>query len=327
MRPTRIEISYRTIVFTVAFLLFLWFLYSIRTVLLALFIALILMSALNPFVTKLQKRKIPRVVAIMIIFAIILAIFGGLVAAIIPPLVEQTRSLINQIPAILDHIGGFPIDQQVISHQLGSIPGGITRFVIGTFSNLVATFTLLVLTFFLLLERGNLHRYLGLFFGRAKTEEKADEFINKLEHQIGGWVRGQLTLMLIIGLLTYIGLRVLGVNYALPLSIIAGLLEIVPGIGPTIALIPAALVALTISPVTALATVALYFLIQQFENNMIVPKVMQQAVGVKPLIIIIALMIGAKLAGVLGAALAVPGYLVLKVVVEEIYTSDRFQST
>jgi predicted PurR-regulated permease PerM len=166
-----------------------------------------------------------------------------------------------------------------------------------------------------------------LFFGSAKTEAKARDFITRLEQQIGGWVRGELALMIIIGLLTYIGLKILGVNYALPLSIIAGLLEIIPNIGPTIALIPAVLVALTSSPVTALATVALYFLIQQFENNIIVPKIMQRAVGVKPLIVIIALMTGAKLAGVLGAALAVPGYLVLKVVIEEIYASDRFQKS
>jgi predicted PurR-regulated permease PerM len=327
MQPTKIEISYRTIVFTVVFLLFLWFLYAIRAVLLALFISMILMSALNPFVTKLQQKKVPRSLAIMIIFILILTLFSGILAAVVPPLVEQTRSLINQIPKIIDHVGGLPINQQVISDQLGSVPGNIYRLIIGTFSNLIALFTLLVLSYYLLSERGNLHRYLVLFFGSAKTEAKARDFITRLEQQIGGWVRGELALMIIIGLLTYIGLKILGVNYALPLSIIAGLLEIIPNIGPTIALIPAVLVALTSSPVTALATVALYFLIQQFENNIIVPKIMQRAVGVKPLIVIIALMTGAKLAGVLGAALAVPGYLVLKVVIEEIYASDRFQKS
>lgn len=323
--PTRIEISYRTIVFTVVFLLSLWLLYSIRTVLLALFIAMIFTSALNPFVTKLQRKKIPRPVAIIIIFTLILAVFASLIVAVIPPLVEQTRSLIDQVPTLLDRLGGLPIDQQIISDQLGPVPGNIARFVIGTFSNLIAVFTLLVLTFYLLSEWGNLHRYLSLFFGSEKTEAKAEKFIDKLEHQIGGWIRGQLALMVIIGFFTYVGLKILGLNYALPLSIIAGILEIIPNIGPTVALIPAALVALTISPLTALATVALYFLIQQFENNIIVPKVMQKAVGVKPLVIIITLITGAKLAGVLGVALAVPGYLVLRIIIEEIYASDRFR--
>lgn len=327
MQPTRIEISYRTIVFSVVFLLFLKFLFVIRAVLIALFIALILMTALNPIINLLEKKKIPRVIAIMIIFILIVLIITGIVAAVIPPLVEQTKSLISQTPAILERIGGLPIDQQVINSQLSSVPGNIARLVIGAFSNIIAVFTLLVLTFYLLYERGNLHRYLAIFFGSTKTEEKAEELINKLEHQIGGWIRGELALMLIIGVFSYIGLRILGVTYALPLSIIAGILEIIPNIGPTVALIPAALVALTISPVTALATIALYFLIQQFENNIIVPKVMQKAVGVKPLVVILALMIGAKLAGVLGAALAVPGFLVLKVVVEEIYSTDRFKKS
>ncbi|MCH7951259.1 AI-2E family transporter [Patescibacteria group bacterium] len=327
MVPTRVEISYRTIVFTIFFLVFLWFLYVIRMVLVALFIAVIIMSALNPLVARLEKKKIPRAAAIVIIFALTLFVFAGIIAAIIPPLVDQTKSLVNQIPFILERLGGMPIDQQVISDQLGSVPRNIARFVIGTFSNLIALFTLFVLTFYLLLERGNLHRYLTVFFGSSKTEAKAEEFINKLEHQVGGWVRGQLILMLIIGVMTYIGLRILGISSALPLSIFAGLLEVIPNIGPTVAMIPAVLIASSISPVTALATVALYFLIQQFENNIIVPKVMQKAIGVKPLVIIIALITGVKLAGVLGAILAIPGFLVLKIIIEEIYASGRFQKS
>ena len=325
--PTRVEVSHRTIVFTVVFLLFLWFLYSIRAVLLAILIASILMFALNPLVTFLEKRRLPRPVAILLLFIIIVIGLSGVIAAIIPPLVDQTKSLIDQFPAIVQSLGGLKIDQRVLSDQLGPIPKNIARIIIGAFSNIIAVFTLLVVTFYLLSERANLHRYLIFLFGNDGTEEKAEEFVNKLEHGIGSWVRGQLTLMALIGLFTYVGLRILGVNYALPLSILAGILEIIPNIGPTVSMIPAVLVALAASPITALATVALFFLVQQFENNIIVPKVMQKAVGVKPLVTIIALMIGVKLAGVLGAILAVPGYLILRIIVEEIYTSDRFRKT
>ena len=325
--PTRVEVSHRTIVFAVVFLLFLWFLYSIRAVLLAVLIASILMFALNPLVTFLEKRRLPRPVAILLLFIIILISLSGVIAAIIPPLVDQTKSLIDQFPAIVQSLGGLKIDQRVLSDQLGPIPKNIARIIIGAFSNIIAVFTLLVVTFYLLSERANLHRYLIFLFGNDGTEEKAEEFVNKLEHGIGSWVRGQLTLMALIGLFTYVGLRILGVNYALPLSILAGILEIIPNIGPTVSMIPAVLVALAASPITALATVALFFLVQQFENNIIVPKVMQKAVGVKPLVTIIALMTGVKLAGVLGAILAVPGYLILRIIVEEIYTSDRFRKT
>ncbi len=327
MIPARVEISHRTIIYTLFLLLSLWFLYTIRAVLVAVLIASILMFALNPLVTILERKKLPRSLAILVLFIGIFLVLSGVIAAITPPLVDQTKSLIDQLPTIIQNLGGLKIDQRVLSDQLGSLPKNIARIIIGTFSNLVAMFTLFILTYYFLSERANLHRYLVFLFGSDKTERKAEEFVDKLEHEIGGWVRGQLTLMVIIGLMTYVGLLILGVSYALPLAILAGILEIIPNIGPTISMIPAVLVALAASPVTALATVALFFLVQQFENNIIVPKVMQRAVGVKPLVTIISLMIGVKVAGILGAILAVPGYLILRIIVEEVLTSDRFQRT
>lgn len=324
-KPTRIEISYRTIVFTVIFLLSLWFLYTIRAVLLALFVAIILMSALNPLISYLEKKRIPRGLASIVLLVLLLLTISGIIASIVPALVDQTRSLVTQIPPIIERLGIPSIDQRVISDQLGSIPGNVAKILITTFSNLISVLTLLVVTYYLLAERANLHRYLIIFFGNQEVEKKAEEFVDKLEHQIGGWLRGELSLMFIIGIMTYVGLRLLNINYALPLAIIAGLLEIIPNIGPTVAMIPAVLIAISTSPVIALATVALYFLIQQFENNIIVPKVMQKAVGVKPLITIVALMIGLKIAGVLGAILAVPTYVVLRIVAEEIYDAKRLQ--
>jgi predicted PurR-regulated permease PerM len=231
----------------------------------------------------------------------------------------------TQIPRTVENLGISSIDQQVISDQLGSIPGNIAKVLINAFSNIIGVVTLLVVTYYLLAERAHLHQYLIVFFGNRQLEKRIERFIDKLEHQIGGWIRGQLALMFIIGILTYVGLLLLKVNYALPLAIIAGLFEIIPNIGPTISMIPAVLIAATISPITALATLALYFLIQQFENNIIVPKVMQKAIGVRPLTTIVSLMIGLKLAGVLGAILAIPSYLVIRVVLEELYGSKRFK--
>lgn len=327
MQSTRVEISYRTIVFTTIFLFFLWFLYSIKSVLLALFIALILMSALNPIVKVLEKKRIPRPLASLLLLILVMLMFAGLIASIIPAVIEQTRSLLTQFPEAMARLGIVSIDQQIISDQLGSIPGNIAKLVINAFSNLIAIFTLLVVTYYLLAERAHLHQYLVIFFSDHKKEEKIEQLINKFEHQIGGWIRGQLSLMLIIGILTYIGLSLLNVNYALPLAIIAGLFEIVPNIGPTISMIPAVLMASAISPVIALATIALYFLIQQFENNIIVPKIMQKAIGVRPLTTIVVLMIGITIAGVLGAILAIPSYLVIRIILQEIYPSERFTKT
>lgn len=318
MQTNRVEISYRTIASITLFIILLWFLYAIRSVLVALFIATILMFALNPLVSYLEKKHIPRGLASILLLIFVLLIFSGMVASIIPAVIEQSKNLIIQIPLAIKQIGLPSIEQRVLSDQLGSIPGNIARIVISAFSNIVALFTLLVVTYYLLSERKYLHRYLVAFFKDANLEKRVEEFIDKLEHQIGGWVRGQVTLMLIIGVLTYIGLLLIGVSYALPLAIIAGILEIIPNIGPTLAMIPAVLVTLSI-PVTTLATIALYFLIQQFENSIVVPKVMQRAIGIRPLVTITLLMVGFKLAGGMGAILAIPAYLTLKVIFEEFF--------
>jgi len=132
--------------------------------------------------------------------------------------------------------------------------------------------------------------------------------------------------MTIVGVLSFVGLRLLGIEFALPLAILAGLLEIIPNIGPIVSAIPAVLSGLTVSPLMGLAVAALYFLIQQIENSIIVPRVMQKVVGVNPLVTILSLAIGFKLAGVAGAILAIPVVLVIQVATSEIFTSKRLQN-
>ena len=122
----------------------------------------------------------------------------------------------------------------------------------------------------------------------------------------------------IIGLLSYIGLTVLGIPYALPLSLIAGVLEVIPVIGPIISAIPAILIAVVFSPFLGLGVAALYFVIQQLENHLIVPQVMKRAVGLNPLVVILAIAIGSKLLGLAGALLAVTLAVVGQIIVTEI---------
>lgn len=319
-----IEISHRTIVFTALFLLGLWFLYQIRTVILGLFISVLLMMAILPVVDFLARFKIPRALAILLTYVFIFGAFGLILAGVIPPLLDQTTALATRLPSYLEQLGVGGIDETLIRQQIaqiGAIPADLVRLTLSVFSNLVAVFTLLVITFYLLLERDHLDKHLAFLFGEG-NEKKAKQFIDKLEDRLGRWVRGELVLMTIVGLLTYIGLRLLGVNFALPLALLAGILEIVPNIGPTIAAIPAVLAGLTISPVMGLAVAALYFLVQQLENSVIVPKVMERSVGVRPLLTIIALAVGFKLAGVIGAILAIPVVLVVQVIWREFFTQE-----
>jgi len=321
--PKTVEISHRTIIFTVLFLLSLWLVYQIKDIILLLFVAVILASALNPFIDWLQKYRLPRGLAIFLIYIFVWGLVGSLIAAVVPGLVDQSGKLIRLLPVSLSQIELFNTYQQEIYQEilarLGSLPEGLIRFSVGLFGNILGVVTTLVISFYLLLERKNLDRYLTLLLGPDKPD-KARQIINKIELRLGGWVRGELFLMLAVGTFTYVGLVILGVDIALPLAVLAGLLEIVPNIGPTISAVPAILVALTINPLTALATLALYILIQQLENNLLVPKVMEKATGVNPLVSILALMIGFRLAGPAGAVLAIPLILVIEIVASTVFS-------
>lgn len=325
--PKKIEISHRTIIFTVLFLIFIWFLFQIRQILIALFISVILMAALNPLVDRLQRFKLPRVFAILIIYVFIFAIFGIILSGVIPPLVDQTSTLISRLPEYAQALGLPEIDQGIITsqiNQLGSLPANILKITVSVLSNLVAVLTLMVITFYLLLERKNLDRYLQVLFGSG-GEKQAEKFIDEIERRLGGWVRAQAALMAIVALMSYLGLRLLGIDFALPLALLAGVLEIIPNIGPVVSGIPAVLAGLAVSPMMGLAVVALYFLIQQIENTVIVPQIMKREAGVNPLVVIISLIIGFKLAGIVGAVLAIPIVLLIQVTASEVFASDRLQ--
>ena len=166
------------------------------------------------------------------------------------------------------------------------------------------------------MERQSLENRIASFFiGR---QERVKGLIIQIEEKLGGWFRGQFFLSLVIGTLSYIGLLILGVPYALPLAVVAGVMEVVPVIGPIISAIPSILIALTISPLLGLAVAVMYFVIQQLENHLIVPQVMKRAVGINPLFVILAIAVGSRLLGFAGALLAVPIAVVIQIIVAEI---------
>src|SRR3989338_7690705 len=309
--PKTIEIYHRTVIFTVLLLISLWFLYQITDIILTIFVSVIIMSALNPFIDWLERKRLPRGLAIVLVYFVLWGVIGSLIALIIPALADQSGRLLRLIPASLS--------------QLGGLPGNVIKFAVGLFSNLLGVVTTLFISFYLILERKKLDRYLTFLLGHTKPDQ-AKRVINEIERRLGGWVRGELLLMLAVGVTTYIGLVVLGVDIPVPLAVIAGLLEIIPNIGPTISAVPAIMVALTINPLTALATLALYILVQQAENNLLVPKIMEKTTGVNPLVSILALMIGFKIAGATGAVLSIPIVLVIQIIATEVYSSHHFEN-
>jgi len=328
--PTRIEISYKTIVFAVLLLIGIWFFIQIKEIIILVFLSIILLSALLKPVEWLHTKRIPRVLSVLIVYIILIALLSFTVGIIFPPLIAQTTDFVSKLPAIASTINDFlifnkiPVENisQVVINQINVVTGNVVSVSTTIFSSIFLLLTLFVFTFYLLLEWKNFVKLISSPFS-GKQEKLVANIITKVENGLGKWLRGQLSLSLIVGLLTYIGLRVLGIPFALPLALIAGILEIIPIVGPIISAIPAILVGLTISPVLGLAAAALFFIIQQLENNLIVPMVMSKVVGLQPPVVIIALLIGAKLAGVGGAFLAIPIIVTAKIIVKEILGQEQ----
>jgi len=317
--PKKIEISHRTIIFTVVFLLSLWFLVQIADILFWLFVSFILMAAFKPTVDYLEGKKFPRVLAILLIYTILLFAVSFVVSTIVPPLISQTITLIERLPGYLRSVLPFvTINPAVVSQQIAPLGQNLVRLSLGIFSNVIALFTIIVITFYLLLERKNLNSYLTFLLGE-RAGNNVVTVINKVEERLGAWVRGQLTLIFAIGILTYIGLVILGIPYALPLAILAAMLEIVPNIGPVLSAIPAVIVAFAVSSLHPLFTIIMYIIIQQLENQVIVPIVMRRMVGLPPLVTIVAILIGVKLAGVRGAIMAVPVVVTFEAIFTEYF--------
>jgi predicted PurR-regulated permease PerM len=322
--PEKIEISYRTILFTVFLLIALWFLYQIRQIIFLLFISLIFTAALGPLVTKMEKLKIPRAIAILLLYIVLVGGLAGSIASVVPMVVVQTSELSKDLPEFLNKIGFFKLDLKAsdYSSELLKLPANVFKIISATFSNILTLMFFLVVNFYLLMERKNLTKHFQHFFAESGAK-KAERLTYALEFKLGGWVRGELILMVLVGLMSYVGLTLLDIEFVLPLALVAGFLELIPNIGPTVSAVPAIIVGLASSPVIGLAVLALYILIQQLENNFIVPKVMQKVVGLHPLVTLIALMIGFKIGGVIGSLLAVPAVLFIRVLIDTFYPSKR----
>ena len=163
----------------------------------------------------------------------------------------------------------------------------------------------MVITFYMTIEEDGLKKFVRSI-APIEYQPYLVQKTNRIQVKMGGWLRGQLILMFIIGSLTYVGLLILDVPYALVLAIFAGLAEFVPFLGPLIAAVPAVFFSFSDSPWKAFGVVIFYIVLQQLENQVIVPKVMQKAVGLNPIVVIIVMLIGAKVAGLVGILLAVP---------------------
>ncbi len=323
-------ISLKTIFVSLLVVFLLWAAFQIREIIVTLFVAMLLAMALAPLIKRLQEKKLSRGLSTLLVYLFFILVVVFVLGYGLSPLVEQTALFLTQLPKLLNVVLSQPLveplSQQIISglsSQLSVASGNIIRLTINLFSSFLSLITLTVFSFYFSLEFESLkERFLSLF-PREESRLKAAAILAEVEQVIGSWVRGELVLMLVIGLATYLGLTLLKVNYALPLSVIAGVLEIVPTLGPIVSAVPAAVVGFSASPLLGLGVVALFVLIQQLENSLVVPRVMHKAIGLDPLVILLAILVGGRVLGVLGALLSVPVTLVAIIIIRKLYYSNN----
>ncbi len=321
-----ITLTYTSILRVLLVFVAVYFIYLIRDVLALLFVSIIFASAVDPWVDWLEKFKFPRAVSILLIYLVLLAIFSLVIVLMIPPVTEQIGQIINNLPAYYEKISiglhslqsrglannSFVSGNESVVSALRAVSltlAQTTRSVFVTitsiFGGLFSLLVVLVITFYLTVEESALKQTIKIITPPRQRAYLMD-LIERIQLKIGLWLRGQLLLSLVIGVMTYIGLTILGLKYALLLALVAGILEVVPYIGPWLSGVPAVLVAFSDSLVKVLLVIGLYILVQQVENHLIVPKLMQKVVGLNPIIVIVAILIGIKIGGVVGGLLGVP---------------------
>ena len=316
----KIEISAKTILFTIAVLLFAQLVWIAKELIFSFLIAIIIMSALNPLVTFLEKRKIPRSLSAFVVFAAFIAGIGYLFTWIFPPLIEESGQMLRHLPSYIDNLNktfNLDLKPNAFLGVLPNLTSNTFTFAQAFFSNVIFVISTIFFSFYFLVEQNVIRRFFLRFFEKRKALEVA-EIVEKAEKRMRAWFWGQLVLMLVIGTATYIGLNIIGVRYALPLAILAGLLEVAPVLGPILSAVPAFIVGFSGSSFLGLAVIALYFIIQQFENQIVVPFVMKKAVGMTPIVTLSALIVGGKIAGFVGILLAIPTTIFLETILVEI---------
>jgi len=308
----------------------LWLVYIVRDVLIIVFLAWTIATALSPFVDRLERHNVQRTLGSALTLLAFFSFIGVIIYFSLTRFSDQLETLTSALPSLIQNavesldletfLGSDrmnEIEQQLpgtLINQLGSVTDNavqIGRIIVDSVLSIVVTG---FLSFYFMTDSHVIRSAVKRVFSGSSMAEVIYE---RSEKKLRVWLRGQFAVMILIGVVTYIGLRILNVEFALPLAVLAGLLEIIPFIGPTISAIPAIIIGLADSPQRAVTILILYIIIQQLEATLVVPKVMDRAVGINPIIVIITVMVGSRLLGPIGALIAVPITAILFIVYEE----------
>jgi predicted PurR-regulated permease PerM len=345
------RVATRTVLFTIGVLLTLYLMYLLRAVMVQVLMAVIVSAGMAPIVDRVapaidhkaqagrRRRQAPRALVVVVLYVLLLGLIGLGGALIIPPAAQQVQDLaanldeyvagfrtwVNGLPERYPFVPpglgqGLPEQLQIGAAQMQQVLGQavvVLRVVGGFLGGALNFIFILFLALYMTSDSDRIRRWMVRFLAPERRPQ-AEALLGSMGERLGGWVRGQIMLSAIIGAITLAGLLAIGVPYAVLLSVIAAIGEAVPMVGPIFSAVPAVIVAFFDSPVKGVATLILYIVVQQIENAVVVPKVMERAVSLHPLAVMLALLIGSELYGVAGAILSVPVAAAISVVINEV---------
>lgn len=338
-KETHLSISTGTMIRFFAIILGLVLAYYIYDVLLSLVCAVIIASAVEPAIVWFKKHSIPRILAAILVYLIIAGFFVSLFYLIFPILAEELRVLSTTYPQLQQNIAAglkqtslLPLFSffgdntnallKVPSEYFGKLGEGPFDIATTVFGGIFSFILIVVSSFYLAAQEKGIEAFL-----RLATPLKHEAYVIHLwersQHKLGKWLRAQLLLGAIVGVFIFFGLTFLGIHQAFLFAILTGLFEIIPIAGPILAAIPAVATAFLQSSILGLAALLLYVIVQQTESHVIVPVVMRRVVGLSPLIVVVALVVGARLAGILGILLAVPLTTILAEFIDDLDKKKR----
>lgn len=342
-RDVHVTISARTILTAILFVILFALLWYLRDVVLILLTAIVIASAMEPGIRAFTRWGLPRILSVIVMYLLVLAAFFAILVFFVPPILDDAANFLTRLPDTLNsldistrgQVNSFlPISDvaallssadiiRTLSQTFGGSTGGILTALSGFFGGIVSFILVVVFSFYFCVQDTGVEDFL-----RVVTPVEYHGYITNLwkrsQDKIGKWMQGQLILAVLVGVLLFLGLVILQVPYALLLAVIAAVFELIPVFGQVLAAIPAVAVAFSVGGVKlALIVAALFLIVQQFESHLIYPLVVKKIVGVPPLLVILALLVGGKLAGFVGVLLAVPIAAAVRELVADIETRQE----
>ncbi len=312
-----LDISWKTILKLFFFFVFLYLVFLVKDILSWLIFALIISILLDPAIEFLERKKIPRLVSTFCIYLFFVSFLFLMIYFSALPLFNELQKITHFFPQYFEKLSpplrklGIEAFKDIesfiksLQDWLLSASGGIVRAISTFFGGIFSALTILTLSIFISLEKNKLKEGIKTFISNSKGNQIL-EILEKSQNQISAWFGIKILGCIFVGILTFISLKILKIDYAVFLAILAGILNIIPIIGPIFAGVIMVLFAFFQSTISAILIFLIFFIIQQIEGNILIPILSKKFIGMSPLLVLISLLIGGKLWGILGAILAVP---------------------